>query len=87
MNKNNIYVLFGTEESISNYTNSIENLLNKISSVDYLVCCYEKLNREHTTAFTENLNRFQSFLFIPFDDYQIIYRKLCTDARTFMKKK
>ncbi len=87
MNENNIYVLFGTKESISNYANSIENLLNKTSSVDYLVCSYEKQNLEHTAAFKENLKRYQSFLFIPHDDYQIIYQKLCFDARTFMRKK
>lgn len=86
MNNNNIYVLFGTAQSISNYTNSIDYFLNETSSVDYLVCSYEKLNHIHTANFKENLNRYKSFLFIPLEDYQLIYQKLCFDARTFMRK-
>ncbi len=80
-------MLFGTVESISNYSKSIDYLFNKSPSIDYLVCSYEKLNLEHAANFKENLNRYKNFLFIPHEDYQLIYQKLIFDARSFMKKK
>lgn len=85
MTKNEVCVLFGNKESIENYIVSVNYLIVKTPFTDYTVCSYELSDYKNSKDFLKCLNRFQEFLFIPQQEFDLIYHDLCGKARTFMK--
>ena len=86
MTKNKVYILFGNRESIKNYMVSITNLIEKTPFIDYTVCSYEMSNYRSAEDFIKDLNKYQEFIFIQQQEFDLIYHDLCSKARLFMKK-
>lgn len=85
MTENEVYILFGNKKSIDNYITSITNLIDKTPFKDYTVCSYEMSNHKSSKDFIKHQNRYQEFIFIQQQEFELIHHDLCSKARVFMK--